>query len=70
MEASLQYSNIISNKFDNGSFLNTGHTPIFNINPIEEIKKLHEDKINIYERMLKEKDDMMAKLKKMVENQK
>lgn len=59
--------NVIANTFDNGSFLNTGHTPTFNINPIEEIQKLHEEKIAIYERMLKEKDEMMERLEKLIE---
>jgi len=36
-------------------------------NPIEEIRKLHEEKVAIYERMLKEKDDMMARLEKLLE---
>ena len=61
-----QAVNIISNTFDNGSFLNTGHTPTFNINPIEEIKKMHEEKMALYERMLKEKDEMMMELKKLI----
>lgn len=38
------------------------------INPIEQIIKLHEEKITLYERMLKEKDEMMMKLEKLVEN--
>jgi transcriptional regulator with XRE-family HTH domain len=62
-----QAVNVIANTFDNGSFLNTGHTATFNINPIEEIKKLHEEKIAIYERMLKEKDEMMARLERLIE---
>jgi transcriptional regulator with XRE-family HTH domain len=62
-----QAVNIISNTFDNGSFLNTGHTPTFNINPIEEIKKLHEEKIALLERMLKEKDEMMTRLEKLID---
>lgn len=62
-----QAVNIIANTFDNGAFLNTGNTPTFNINPIEEIKRLHEEKIAIYERMLKEKDEMMARLEKLIE---
>ncbi|GAA4453938.1 helix-turn-helix transcriptional regulator [Rurimicrobium arvi] len=62
-----QAVNIIANTFDNGAFLNTGHTPTFNINPIEEIKKLHEEKMALYERMLQEKDEMMARLEKLVE---
>lgn len=61
-----QAVNIIANTFNNGSFLNTGHTPTFNVNPIEEIKRLHEEKIAIYERMLKEKDEMMTKLEKLI----
>ncbi|CAI9684968.1 helix-turn-helix transcriptional regulator [Elizabethkingia anophelis] len=62
-----QAVNIISNTFDNGAFLNMGHTPTFNINPIEEIKKLHEEKMELYERMLKEKDEMMARLEKLID---
>ena len=62
-----QAVNVIANTFDNGAFLNTGHTPTFNIHPIEELKKLHEEKIALYERMLKEKDDMMARLEKLIE---
>ncbi|AQW89713.1 helix-turn-helix domain-containing protein [Elizabethkingia anophelis] len=62
-----QAVNIISNTFDNGAFLNMGHTPTFNINPIEEIKKLHEEKMELYERMLKEKDDMMGRLEKLID---
>ena len=62
-----QAVNIISNTFDNGSFLNTGHTPTFNVNPIEEIKKLHEEKMELYERMLKEKDEMMGRLERLIE---
>lgn len=38
------------------------------INPIEQIVKLHEEKIELYERMLKEKDEMMAELKKLIES--
>ncbi|MCT3802940.1 helix-turn-helix transcriptional regulator [Elizabethkingia anophelis] len=62
-----QAVNIISNTFDNGAFLNMGHTPTFNINPIEEIKKLHEEKMELYERMLKEKNEMMTRLEKLID---
>jgi transcriptional regulator with XRE-family HTH domain len=61
-----QAVNIISNTFDNGSFLNTGNTPTFHINPLEEIKKLHEEKIALYERMLKEKEEMMERLERLI----
>lgn len=61
-----QAINIISNTFNQGSFLNTGHTPTFNINPLEKLIQLHEEKIALYERMLKEKDEMMARLEKLL----
>lgn len=63
-----QAINIISNTFDNGSFLNTGHTGTFHINPIEKLLLLHDEKIALYERMLKEKDQMMAVLTKLKSN--
>ena len=58
--------NIISNTFNQGSFLNTGSTPTFNVNPIEKLIQLHEEKIALYERMLKEKDEMMGRLEKLL----
>ncbi len=61
-----QAVNIISNTFNQGSFLNTGHTPTFNVNPIEKLIQLHEEKIALYERMLKEKDGMMERLEKLI----
>ena len=61
-----QAINIISNTFgDNACVGNPNST--FNFNPIEEIKKLHEEKIALYEQMLKEKDEMMARLEKLIE---
>ena len=61
-----QAINIISNTFDNGAFLNTGHSATFNVNPIEKLIQIHEEKIALYERMLKEKDEMMARLEKLI----
>ncbi|MBO9595478.1 MAG: helix-turn-helix transcriptional regulator [Niabella sp.] len=61
-----QAINIISNTFNEGSFLNTGHTPTFNVNPIDKLIQLHDEKIALYERMLREKDEMMAELKKLI----
>ena len=61
-----QAINIISNTFDNGAFLNTGHSATFNVNPIDKLIQLHEEKIALYERMLKEKDEMMARLEKLI----
>ena len=61
-----QAVNIIANTFDNGSILNgINHNPIFH--PIEKLVQLHEEKIALYERMLKEKDEMMARLEKLIE---
>ena len=62
-----QAVNIIANTFslDNGSIFNAHNTnPIFN--PVETILKLHEEKIALYERMLKEKDEMMSRLEKLI----
>jgi transcriptional regulator with XRE-family HTH domain len=61
-----QAINIISNTFgDNACVGNPNST--FNFNSIEEIKKLHEEKIALLERMLKEKDEMMERLEKLIE---
>ncbi|MCZ4319039.1 helix-turn-helix transcriptional regulator [Aequorivita viscosa] len=62
-----QAVNIISNTFTDGSFLNTGHTPTFNVNPIDKLIQLHDEKIALYERMLKEKDEMMTRLERLIE---
>lgn len=60
---------IISNTFNDEAFIgNYGGT--YNINPMVEIIKLHEDKIALYERMLKEKDDMMGRLEGLIKNKK
>lgn len=64
-----QAVNIIANTFniDKDAYIGNSQ-PTFNINPIEELKKLHEEKIALYERMLKEKDDMMARLEGLIGN--
>jgi len=60
-----QAINIISNTFgDNACVGNPNST--FTFNSIEELKKLHDEKIALYERMLKEKDEMMARLEKLI----
>jgi hypothetical protein len=53
--------------FKDSAFVNNGNTPTFNVNPIEEIRKLHEEKVVLYERMLKEKDEMMERLERLIE---
>ena len=59
-----QAINIISNTFENcqqpaSIFYNS------TVNLIDQLVKLHEEKIALYERMLKEKDEMMSKLEKI-----
>ncbi len=61
-----QAVNIIAstiNNNDNSSFFNQG---TININPVDKLLQLHEEKIALYERMLKEKDEMMARLEKLI----
>lgn len=61
-----QAINIIANTItnnDNGAVVNTN--PIFH--PVEKLVQLHDEKIALYERMLKEKDEMMTRLEKLIE---
>ncbi|MCT4203507.1 helix-turn-helix transcriptional regulator [Elizabethkingia anophelis] len=60
-----QAINIISNTFDNcqqpaSIFYNS------TLNPVDQLIKVHEEKIALYERMLKEKDEMMTKLEEFI----
>jgi transcriptional regulator with XRE-family HTH domain len=57
--------NLISCNFSDNAMFNN-RIEVFNNNPIEEIKKLHEEKIALFERMLKEKDEMMVRLEKLI----
>lgn len=55
--------NVISNTFnDNAAVINNNPT----FHPIEQLIKLHDEKIALYERMLKEKDEMMTRLEKLI----
>ena len=56
-----QAINIISNTFDNGSAIYQT-----NNNPIDKLIQLHDEKIALYERMLKEKDEMMGRLERLI----
>ena len=58
--------NIISNTFTDEAVAYAGQYKC-SINPLDKIIELHEDKIALYERMLKEKDEMMTELKKLME---
>jgi len=60
-----QAVNLISCNFSDNAMFNN-RIDVFNNNPIEELKKLHEEKIALFERMLKEKDEMMARLEKLI----
>ena len=61
-----QAVNVIANTFgDNGIGYQRNENPTFH--PIDKLVQLHEEKIALYERMLKEKDEMMARLEKLVE---
>ncbi len=60
-----QAINIISNTFhDTQGLIN--YSPTFNNNSIDKLIQLHEEKIALYERMLKEKDEMMDRLEKLI----
>jgi transcriptional regulator with XRE-family HTH domain len=59
--------NIIANTItnnDNGAIVN--NNPVFH--PIDKLMQLHEEKIALYERMLKEKDEMMSRLEKLMDS--
>ncbi|MFD2918486.1 helix-turn-helix domain-containing protein [Terrimonas rubra] len=61
-----QAVNIISNTFhDTQGLIN--YNPTFNNNNVEKLMQLHEQKMALYERMLKEKDEIMARLEKFIE---
>lgn len=60
-----QAVNLISCTFSDNAMFNN-RIDVFNNNPIDEIRKLHEEKIVLFERMLKEKDEMMARLEKLI----
>ncbi|OHT45179.1 helix-turn-helix domain-containing protein [Flavobacterium tructae] len=59
-----QAVNVIANTFNTND--NAIGFVINNHNPIEKIIQLHAEKIALYERMLKEKDEMMARLEKLI----
>ena len=54
---------VISSTFnDNSSVVNNNPT----FHPIDKLIQLHEEKIALYERMLKEKDEMMARMERLL----
>ncbi len=57
-----QAINIISSTFNDNA---TG-VIVNNYNPLDKIIQLHEEKIALYERILKEKDDMISGLEALL----
>ncbi len=57
-----QAINIISSNFHD----NATSVIVNNYNPIDKIIQLYEEKIALYERMLKEKYDMMSRLEQLI----
>jgi len=60
-----QAVNLISCNFSDNAMFNN-RVEVQNINSIDKIVQLHEEKMALYERMLKEKDEMMAKLEMLL----
>lgn len=60
-----QAVNIIANTFDNGA-IGYNRAEVQHFNSIEKLTQLHEEKMALYERMLKEKDEMMQRLEKLI----
>ncbi|WP_264534715.1 helix-turn-helix domain-containing protein [Flavobacterium sp. N1736] len=62
--------NIIANTYsfqdfkDNAVASGFSYQPSFN--PVDKIVQLYDEKIALYERMLKERDEMMARLEKLI----
>lgn len=58
--------NIVGNTFHDSSALNV--QPVFH--PVDKILEIHKEKMELYERMLKEKTEMIEILKKLIEEKK
>ena len=52
----------------NGTLNNNANYVDCAFNPIDKIVQLYDKKIVLYERMLKEKDEMMLRLEKLIQN--
>jgi predicted DNA-binding protein YlxM (UPF0122 family) len=62
-----QAVNIIASTFniDKDAYIGNSNGT-FHINPIDKILQLHEEKIALYERMMKEKDEMMGRMERLI----
>ncbi len=57
--------NIITNTFNDSA---TGGVIVNNYNPFDKLLELHEQNIALYERMLKERDNMMSRLEDLIKD--
>lgn len=64
-----QAINIISNTFHDFKDNSVASAMNYNctFNPIDKIVELYDEKVALYERMLKEKDEMMGRLERLIE---
>ena len=60
-----QAVSLISCTFSDNAMFNN-RIEVLNVNPLDKLVQLHEEKIALYERMLKEKDEMMERLGKLI----
>jgi transcriptional regulator with XRE-family HTH domain len=63
-----QAVNIIASTFHHTQGI-VNYNSTFQNNPVDKIMQLHEEKIALYERMLNEKDVMMARLERLIGGQ-
>ena len=65
-----QAVNVIANTYSFQDFKDnavaSGFTYQPSFNPLDKIVQLYDEKISLYERMLKEKDEMMQRLEKLI----
>lgn len=62
-----QAVNVIANTFGENAFSNSFNYGTMHFHPIEKLVQIHEEKIALYERMLKEKDEMIGRLERLIE---
>lgn len=58
-------NNIIANTFNEAAYF-ARHSATFNVNPIEKIIQIHEEKIKLYGMMVKEKDEIITRLEQLI----
>lgn len=64
-----QAINVISNTFtSNDTSTLNAINPHCNFNPIDKVIQLYDEKIALYERLLKEKDEMLTRFERLVQN--